>query len=269
MAPPKALENIGETLHSQYERWQPKARYKLQLDPTVEEVKKLCNTCRKYARSERVLFHYNGHGVPKPTANGEIWVFNKSYTQYIPFPITDLDSWLKTPSIYVFDCSAAGIIVKAFLERLDWSSSSSASSQKDCFLLAACEAHQTLPQSAELPADVFTACLTIPIKMTLHWFCKRSVLRGSLDHSLIDQIPGRQNDRKTLLGELNWIFTAITDTIAWTVLPRDMFQRLFRQDVLVTSLFRNFLLAERIMRSANCSPISYPLLPPTHQHYMW
>ncbi|PUZ43415.1 hypothetical protein GQ55_8G007600 [Panicum hallii var. hallii] len=269
MAPPKALENIGKTLHSQYERWQPKARYKLQLDPTVEEVKKLCNTCRKYARSERVLFHYNGHGVPKPTTNGEIWVFNKSYTQYIPLPITDLDSWLKTPSIYVFDCSAAGIIVKAFLERLDWSSSSSSSSQKDCILLAACEAHQTLPQSAEFPADVFTACLTTPIKMALHWFCKRSLLRGSMDHSLIDQIPGRQNDRKTLLGELNWIFTAITDTIAWNVLPHDLFQRLFRQDLLVASLFRNFLLAERIMRSANCSPISYPLLPPTHQHHMW
>ncbi|XP_039833075.1 regulatory-associated protein of TOR 1 isoform X4 [Panicum virgatum] len=269
MAPPKALENIGKTLHSQYERWQPKARYKLQLDPTVEEVKKLCNTCRRYARSERVLFHYNGHGVPKPTTNGEIWVFNKSYTQYIPLPITDLDSWLKTPSIYVFDCSAAGIIVKAFLERLDWSSSSSSSSQKDCILLAACEAHQTLPQSAEFPADVFTACLTTPIKMALHWFCKRSLLRGSMDHSLIDQIPGRQNDRKTLLGELNWIFTAITDTIAWNVLPHDLFQRLFRQDLLVASLFRNFLLAERIMRSANCSPISYPLLPPTHQHHMW
>ncbi|KAG2555574.1 regulatory-associated protein of TOR 1-like isoform X3 [Panicum virgatum] len=269
MAPPKALENIGKTLHSQYERWQPKARYKLQLDPTVEEVKKLCNTCRKYARSERVLFHYNGHGVPKPTTNGEIWVFNKSYTQYIPLPITDLDSWLKTPSIYVFDCSAAGIIVKAFLERLDWSSSSSSSSQKDCILLAACEAHQTLPQSAEFPADVFTACLTTPIKMALHWFCKRSLLRGSMDRSLIDQIPGRQNDRKTLLGELNWIFTAITDTIAWNVLPHGLFQKLFRQDLLVASLFRNFLLAERIMRSANCSPISYPLLPPTHQHHMW
>lgn len=24
-----------------------------------------------------MLFHYNGHGVPKPTVNGEIWVFNK------------------------------------------------------------------------------------------------------------------------------------------------------------------------------------------------
>jgi len=53
-------------------------------------------------------------------------------------------------------------------------------------------------------------------------FCKRSLLRDSLDLSLIDQIPGRQNDRKTLLGELNWIFTAITDTIAWNVLPHGM-----------------------------------------------
>ncbi|KAJ3680905.1 hypothetical protein LUZ60_015394 [Juncus effusus] len=270
MAPPKALDSIGKALHEQYERWQPKARYKLQLDPTVDEIKKLCATCRKYARSERVLFHYNGHGVPKPTANGEVWVFNKSYTQYIPLPITDLDSWLKTPSIYVFDCSAAGLILNAFIERLGLdSSSSSTSSPKDCIILAACEANETLPQSAEFPADVFTACLTTPIKMALHWFCGRSLLRDSLDHSLIDRIPGRQNDRKTLLGELNWIFTAITDTIAWNVLPHELFQRLFRQDLLVASLFRNFLLAERIMRAANCSPVSYPVLPPTHQHHMW
>lgn len=49
-------------------------------------------------------------------------------------------------------------------------------------------------------------------------FCPRSLL--PLNPELIDQIPGRQNDRKTPLGELNWIFTAITDTIAWNVLPR-------------------------------------------------
>ncbi|XAR55764.1 hypothetical protein NMG60_11035961 [Bertholletia excelsa] len=270
MAPQKALETIGKSLSLQYERWQPRARYKIQLDPTVEEVKKLCTTCRKYAKSERVLFHYNGHGVPKPTSNGEIWLFNKSYTQYIPLSMSDLDSWLKTPSIYVFDCSAAGRIINAFIELQEWSTSgSTGSSMRDCILLAACEAHETLPQSAEFPADVFTSCLTTPIKMALRWFCTRSLLRESIDYSLIDKIPGRQTDRKTLLGELNWIFTAVTDTIAWNVLPHDLFQRLFRQDLLVASLFRNFLLAERIMRSANCSPISYPLLPPTHQHHMW
>ena len=43
-------------------------------------------------QNERVLFHYNGHGVPRPTANGEIWVFNKSFTQYIPMSIYDLQA---------------------------------------------------------------------------------------------------------------------------------------------------------------------------------
>ena len=41
------------------------------------------------------------------------------------------------------------------------------------------------------------------------------------------------------------------------------------QDLLVASLFRNFLLAERIMRANNCTPVSWPKLPPTHQHPMW
>ena len=31
----------------------------------------------KHLQEERVLFHYNGHGVPRPTVNGEVWVFNK------------------------------------------------------------------------------------------------------------------------------------------------------------------------------------------------
>lgn len=41
------------------------------------------------------------------------------------------------------------------------------------------------------------------------------------------------------------------------------------QDLLVASLFRNFLLAERIMAASNCTPVSYPRMPPTHQHPMW
>ena len=82
-------------------------------------------------QNERVLFHYNGHGVPRPTVNGEIWVFNKSYTQYIPMSIYDLQAWLGTPCIFVFDCSAAGLIVnsfKAFAEQ----------KTQVCLLLAAC-----------------------------------------------------------------------------------------------------------------------------------
>ena len=121
-------------------------------------------------------------------------------------------------------------------------------------------------------ADLFTACLTTPIKMALRWFVMRNDLGHLTPEVTLDQlekIPGQFGDRRTMLGELNWIFTAITDTIAWNTLPRDTFQKLFRQDLLVASLFRNFLLAERIMKANDCTPISHPKLPDTHQHQMW
>ena len=60
------------------------------------------------------------------------------------------------------------------------------------------------------------------------------------------------------LGELNWIFTAVTDSIAWDLLPRTLFRRLFRQDLLLASLFRNFLIAQRVMARAGLYPVSAP-----------
>lgn len=280
--PQKALEAIGTALQKQYERWQSRARYKLSLDPTVEEVKKLCSSLRRNSKEDRVLFHYNGHGVPKPTVNGEIWVFNRSYTQYIPLSMYDLQQWMGAPSIYVYDCSSAGLILESFNkfaiqhEREFEISLGSVKGQnppcyKGCIQLAACRQHQVLPMSPDLPADLFTSCLTTPVQMALRWFVlqkgSRVVPNVSLD--LLDRVPGQLHDRRTMLGELNWIFTAITDTIAWNVLPKALFQKLFRQDLLVASLFRNFLLAERIMRAYNCQPVSQPALPATFHHPMW
>lgn len=72
-----------------------------------------------------------------------------------------------------------------------------------------------------------------------------------------------------MLGELNWIFTAITDTIAWSSLPPELFQQLFRADLLTASLCRNFLLADRIMRSYNCTPVALPALPSLAAHPLW
>lgn len=40
----------GKNLQAQYERWQPKAKYKMHLDPTVDDVKKLVTSCRRNAK---------------------------------------------------------------------------------------------------------------------------------------------------------------------------------------------------------------------------
>ena len=202
--------------------------------------------------------------------------------QYIPLSLYELQAWLGTPSIYVFDCNAAGIVVQSFVQFAEQRKQemarmpaphgdgpASGPCSGEYILLAPCGVNERLPQEASLPADVFTSCLTTPIKIALRWFLRRSLLAGSVTPDMVDAIPGRQNDRKTPLGELNWIFTAITDTIAWNALPRELFQKLFRQDLLVASLFRNFLLADRIMRTLGCTPVSHPVLPPTHNHPMW
>ncbi|MEJ1269209.1 regulatory associated protein of MTOR complex 1 [Cricetulus griseus] len=230
-----------------------KARYKQSLDPTVDEVKKLCTSLRRNAKEERVLFHYNGHGVPRPTVNGEVWVFNKNYTQYIPLSIYDLQTWMGSPSIFVYDCSNAGLIVKSFkqfaLQR---------EQELELVLAFIVQEHPHVEESGMEGS--------IPTPDSHAYFSRQGSTNAN---AILSRIPGRLNDRRTPLGELNWIFTAITDTIAWNVLPRDLFQKLFRQDLLVASLFRNFLLAERIMRSYNCTPVSSPRLPPTYMHAMW
>lgn len=275
----KIMEQIGKKLQEQYETLSLRTRYKQYLDPSVDETKKFCISLRRNAKDERVLLHYNGHGVPLPTQSGEIWVFNKNYTQYIPVPLYDLQSWLAGPSLFVFDVSHAGNIVQNFHTFVEKHEKENIEAKKrdpnavvqnygDCILLAACQKHESLPTNPDLPADLFTCCLTTPIEIALRFFILQNPLRT--DISIDDfRVPGRLQDRRSPLGELNWIFTAITDTIAWNTLPRALFKKLFRQDLMVAALFRNFLLSERIMRTYKCHPISSPELPETHHHPLW
>jgi regulatory associated protein of mTOR len=274
----KVMEQIGKKLQEQYENLSLRTRYKQYLDPSVDETKKFCISLRRNAKDERVLFHYNGHGVPLPTQSGEIWVFNKNYTQYIPVSLYDLQSWLAGPSLFVFDVSHAGNILLNFqsfvekherenLEAKKRDPNTPVQNYSDCILLAACQKSETLPTNPDLPADLFTCCLTTPIDIALRYFILQNPLSANL--KVDEKIPGRLQDRRSPLGELNWIFTAITDTIAWNTLPRPLFKKLFRQDLMVAALFRNFLLSERIMRTYQCHPMSSPKLPETHSHPLW
>ena len=68
----------------------------------------------KMFAGERILIHYNGQGVPRPTDHSEIWVFDKIHTEYIPLGIADLKQWIGKQAIVVLDCSAAGILIPFF-----------------------------------------------------------------------------------------------------------------------------------------------------------
>ena len=281
-APPlkNALEAIGKSLQGQYSTLSGRTRYKQCLDPSVEETKRFCISLRRSAKDERVLLHYNGHGVPKPTAAGEIWVFNKHYTQYIPVSLYELQHWLQAPTVFVWDCSEAGNILTnydRFVEKHEAEEVDAAlknpSYEKINFRpyihLAACKARENLPTNPKLPADLFSCCLTTPVETALWCFALQNSLKTGLSPERARKLPGAFHDRRSPIGELNWIFTAVTDTIAWTSLPKELFRQYFRQDLMVAALFRNFLLAQRIMSHYGCHPQSYPSLPDTRQHALW
>ncbi|KAI0778960.1 raptor N-terminal caspase like domain-containing protein [Trametes elegans] len=275
----KALEVIGTNLQHQFEGLNPKISYKPILDPSKEDLKRFCVTLRKQAMDDAVLFHYNGHGVPKPTPSGELWCFNRNYTQYIPIALQELQSWLRSPCIFIWDCNASGNLLSNFVkfaEQRDNDAKLISGGYPDnmppfseCIQLAACAGDEQLPSCPELPADLFTSCLTSPIDIALRYFLLTNQLPSGISTDQVMQLPGDLKDRRTPLGELNWIFTAITDTIAWTTFPREIFTRLYRSDLLIASLFRNFLLAERIMKNYHCTPHTFPPLPPTNTHPLW
>lgn len=194
----------------------------------------------------------------------------------------------------VWDCSAAGNLVNKVQElgaKEDYKYSAGISSRsqpprppiveastsksrrqiptvlfRDTIQLGACQADESLPINPDLPADLFTCCLTSPIEIGLRFFFLRYLFKTNLTPEMLPDIPGKLNDQRTPLGELNWIFAAIADAIAWTTFPPELFQKLFRHDLLVAALFRGFLLAERVMRFYDCTPVSVPALPPSHNH---
>ena len=345
-SPSTATATVMQRLQAQYERWQPKATYRHIGDPTPSQLEKhLRSLRRQLGHTERFLLHYCGYGVPRVTGGGELWLFNREYTQYLPVAVREVLGWSGWPAVVVVEAAGAGAVVEEVArwvaegKRAEEESSEANSKSKggvgrgadargmgggggkekdeerkerepgdghtpralsilssissspsppptstsppppapsprypsatDLIVLSATSAGQSPPLHPSLPADLFTCCLTTPITIALRHFSLHSPLLPPLTPHQLEAIPGTLTDRRTPLGELNWIFTSITDTIAFSSLPPHLFHQLFRQDLLVSSLFRNFLLAQRLLRQYGVVVCSWPAVPSCHKHGLW
>ncbi|RNF20127.1 uncharacterized protein Tco025E_03872 [Trypanosoma conorhini] len=138
----------------------------------------------------------------------------------------------------------------------------------DFFFLGASE-DGALPQHPKLPSDIFTSCLTTPVRMALLWFIVQNAQTADVHPLLMYLLPGELNDKKTPLGALQWAFMSITECIAWSTFPHALFMHLFREDVVAAPLFRGFLLADRIITALGAKLTVYPPLPRTSDHTLW
>lgn len=85
-SPGRVLPNTFSFAYLQYQ-------FRTLYDSTLNAVESAIQEIRQNNEStsrSRVLFHYNGHGMPVPTQLGEIWLFNKDYDKYKPISILSI-----------------------------------------------------------------------------------------------------------------------------------------------------------------------------------
>ncbi|KAL0248292.1 hypothetical protein GEMRC1_003528 [Eukaryota sp. GEM-RC1] len=241
-------------------------------DIVVEDLAAFCSNLRRSSQpvaftagqaavyNTRVILYYNGYGVPAPKAS-ELYFLNKPHTSYIPVNIRNIVRHLGNPATYILDCSNSGTLF-TYLASLP-----------NSYVFCSCSEGQQLPRDPCLPADFFTSCLTAPVETALLWYISRSHI-SELDPSIIVKLKDFNggeslSDRKSDLGELFSILTAVMDAIAWSVLPKSSFRDLLRTDNPSAFLFRHFLLAERIMSCTGITPLCSPRMPPSRHHFLW
>ena len=138
---------------------------------------------------------------------------------------------------------------------------------------AACGAEEVLPTIEGLPDDCFTACMTTPLRLALQFWMLQDApgvrKRKKISVDTWHRIPGDTADKQSPLGKLDWVFSTIVDTIAWQTLDLATFKTLFRQDSVILGLSRGFILAQRVLQTYGCTPVSQPPVKGTHSHSMW
>ena len=162
----------------------------------------------------------------------------------------------------MIDCSCAGYLLN---HLMDMNTDAMEDETRDLLFLGACgrvllypsplDCEEKLAISADFPADLFTACLTDPLRVSIRWYLH---IRGIQPFSLTNclqaddnieedfayRLVGGNYDRNLPRGKLRMVFDCITDCMAWNVCDMETYKMLFKTDEMVAALFRNFLLAQ-------------------------
>lgn len=276
----KAFDLIIQPLQTGYKRLEKVSEtdilFRGFVNPDMRIIKRSLKQMRLKCGGQRMGFHYVGAGAPHPM-NGSLWFNDGNKGNYFRVGLGHLFYAMKGPSISIFECVNGGAVVEAFEKLLELRENMVRNAddavieemKAKSIIYCASDSCDALPVNSYLPEDMFTSILTNPMKCSLKWAHARS----RLDHVSINdvlELPGKDGDITTPLGELYWIYASITDTIAYSSLPTSIYVQLFRnEDVFLCHLSRNFLLADHIMRQNGCRPCSYPRLPNTYNHPLW
>lgn len=182
------------------------------------------------------IFHYIGLGMPPPqgdslcTMSGE-WKKLDDVASGADFVC----------SLMIFDCDRAGVLADWFLRR--WKNG-----DKKFIGMFACLANENLNIPSHLPHDLFTSILLSPDQ------AYAAITGVSLENHGSEFVK---------------VLDLFMETIAQDVLPPELFFFLFRWNPSIGSLWRRFLLAQKLLKEFGIHAKSVPELPDMTDHCLW
>ena len=219
----------------------------------------------------RMLFHYVGYGFP-PISADRIWLPGP-----VELKIKNLFTSFQTPSFFIFDCDNAGVAIDTFAELHPQTSLTAKrinpkayhdsffpqTEWNDYFVMCATSKGEELPNDPVFPKDLLTSILLTPVKASLY------ISRYTYYRSSMDGLSNEPNYTEKQIAELQDLLDVIIDSIVCDCLPSTLLHRFFRGKGTTNVLFKNFVLAQYLLRPLGIHPISKPELPDMSQHRLW
>lgn len=204
-------------------------------------------------KDKRVLVHYFSSNVAK---KGDLEDITKICR----------DKNLINCTMFIFDFDYCGVLYKEF-QKLP--------KDTDTFAFFACSEKEKLPKSSDLPSDIFTACMITPARMALlwhswHYYCFKNGPLKPLLPLFIEENEYDPDIIEEAFSNIMVIMRCTVEAIAFQILDKEVFLRLFRTDNTVSQLVVNFVFAARILSFFDVTPLSFPQIPSSvYHHQLW
>ncbi|XP_039432581.2 regulatory-associated protein of mTOR-like [Culex pipiens pallens] len=233
-----------------------RSRFRSLPDVCVTDLRSACDQLKAH---EWPVVHYCGHSVDqrparRPEVAASFWCNDDRYQKLVEVPVAEVGEWLRMPAVFIVECNSAQTVLDGLPEDGDGS-----------LYLGVCGRGERLPFRGGVRKDLFGCLLTCPVKTAVELHRCKLGKKGQP----LERLPGHLPNRKMLLGQLDWVLTLMLDAIGERTLPAELFERLFRGDLMVATMFRRFLLAQRTLPAYGCNPVSKPELPNCAQDGLW
>lgn len=180
-------------------------------------------------------------------------------------PILDIFKALDNNFVAIFDGAKSGVALNVFNKFEKIKSEKLNSNAKDYYLLCSCSQNEEMPKNPYLPRDFLTCVLLSPIKMLILCF----IINYYPDKLKSSEFDPMEDINPEVSDYFMKIIIAITETIAYECLPRELFLKLFRSDESIAKIFQRFIIAQYLLNFFNLHPISYPTVPQLENHQAW